>query len=427
MLSGWRFEFFYSPAFWAALACCVIAVRALKWGPRARTWLLLACSTALLLGIPRFGVLDLFLVWALTGFSFAVVRALQRLPGEPGPGSRRLLAALGIAGVLSFLALFKYRGLQQLLWLRSAGTSAGVDAIDPLVPGVFLVGVSYFSFKAIHVIVESYKRSIVDVDLLSYLTYMTFFPSFISGPINRYGHFAPQLTTGQPGSFRDDFSNGATRIIHGLFKKLVLVPIVFPFVITNPARPLGQQSIGGVLIGLYAFAAYTYFDFAGYSDLAIGAARLLGLQLPENFDKPFLQRNIRELWAHWHMSLTSWLVDYVYWPLVRKLRNLEFFRSRPVLLSAVGMNVVFLACGAWHGEAWNFILWGAYHGAGITVLTYYQRWKRRIPLPWLQRYFGSRTSRVLGAVAAGHFFVFGTALFALDLTRLHMLVRVLAR
>jgi alginate O-acetyltransferase complex protein AlgI len=302
-----------------------------------------------------------------------------------------------------------------------------VSTDDPLVPALFLVGVSYFSFKAIHVIVESYKRTLTELDPLTYLNYITFFPSFVSGPINRCPQFAPQLLAERPGALKGDLRVGAERIVHGLFKKLVLVPIVFPYIISNPGRPLSQQSFSGVALGLYAYAAYAYFDFSGYSDLAIGSARILGLELPENFNWPFLQRNIRDFWTNWHMSLTSWLVDYIYWPLVRKLRNADYFRSRPVLLSVVGMNATFLACGAWHGESWSFLLWGAYHGMGISVLTVYQRQKKRIRNRRIQQYFASRTSRVMGAVAASHYFVLGTLLFALDFSQLRTLAAALFR
>jgi len=182
-----------------------------------------------------------------------------------------------------------------------------------------------------------------------------------------------------------------------------------------------------VAVGLYAYAFYFYFDFAGYTDMAIGAARLMGIELPENFNRPFLQRNIRELWSGWHMSLTNWLVDYIYWPLVRKLRNREYFQARPMILSILAMNATFIACGAWHGEALHFIVWGVYHGMGISLLMVYQRRKRTIRVPAVQRYFRSRASRVAGTVATFHFFALGLALFVLDLDQLRELVGALLR
>jgi alginate O-acetyltransferase complex protein AlgI len=253
---------------------------------------------------------------------------------------------------------------------------------------------------------------------------MTFFPAFISGPINRYADFAPQMAR-DPGSPRADLIAGGERIVHGLFKKLVLAPIVYPYVLTQQARPLAQASLPHLALGLYACALYFFFDFSGYTDLAIGSARLIGFELPENFKRPFFQRNIRDLWSSWHMSLTNWLVDYVYWPVLRKLRHVQALRNRPVVLSVLGMNVTFLACGLWHGEAVNFLLWGAYHGLGISALSVYQVQKRRIRSAWLQRYFRSRTSHVVGSIVTFHFFAAGLALFVLDAGKLGTLLSAL--
>jgi alginate O-acetyltransferase complex protein AlgI len=184
-------------------------------------------------------------------------------------------------------------------------------------------------------------------------------------------------------------------------------------------------SPGAALLGLYAYAFYFYFDFSGYSDLAIGSAQLMGIQLPENFNHPFLKRNIRELWTNWHMSLTGWLVDHIYWPLVRKMRGVQYFRERPVLLSNAGMIITFLACGMWHGEAVNFLLWGAYHGLGISVLTIYQRQKRKVESSFLQQYFRSRLSSAVGTFFTFNFFAIGLTLFILDMKNLRMFFKTI--
>jgi alginate O-acetyltransferase complex protein AlgI len=233
------------------------------------------------------------------------------------------------------------------------------------------------------------------------------------------------VSAGLSSPWRKDLAQGGRRILDGLFKKVVLVTLVFPHVL--PAQPdsLAALTPGAALVGLWAYALYFYFDFSGYSDLAIGSARLMGLQLPENFNRPFVQKNIRELWTNWHMSLTSWLVDYVYWPLVRRLRELEFFRTRPVLLSAVGMNVTFIACGMWHGESLHFVVWGVYHGLGISAVTLYQRQKRKLRNPAVQRYFASPLSRWIGVLGTFNFFALGLALFVLDLRQLGILALAL--
>lgn len=418
MLGTWSFDYYYSLPFWAALVAVACLVRALGRTAGVRGWLLLATSSALLMAIPHFGWLELALVWLVSAVAFASAAALARGGAERTP-RRRAIAVSGAVAVLGVLAFFKYHFLQDLLvgpLLRSPGSTVGAYLV--------LVGASYFTFKAIHVIVETYRGAITAVDALTFFNYMTFFPAFISGPINRYPDFATQLAGPAP-ALGTDLRAGGERIVHGLFKKFVLVPIVFPYVLTNFSKPLAQASLLESLLGLYAYALYFFFDFAGYTDLAIGGARLIGIRLPENFDRPFFQKNIRDLWSAWHMTLTSWLVDYVYWPVVRTLRNYEFFRTRPVLLSIVGMNVTFIGCGIWHGEAPHFVLWGAYHGLGISALNLYQRRKKRIRNAAVQRYFNSRWSRWAGAFATFNFFAIGLALFVLDLDKVRTLLAAL--
>jgi alginate O-acetyltransferase complex protein AlgI len=415
----WRFDFYGSIQFWAALAAVAVLVRLLGANARVKGVVLLVSSTALLLAIPRFALVDLVAVWAIAACSFLAARALCA-PVE-NPNRRWLIAAAGIVAVLGALAFFKYRFLQNLFLPTTDRAARG--------PGdyLLLLGVSYFSFKAIHVVVETYKRSVPMVGALDYFNYMTFFPSFISGPISRYPHFVAQLGALDRGALRKDLALAAERILHGLSKTLVLAKLVLPYSLIAGGRPIASLGRGEIVLGLYASALYFYFDFAGYSDLAIGAARLLGMQLPENFDRPFLQRNLRDLWSHWHMSLTSWLVDYVYWPLVRLLRNVGLFRPRPVLLSTVAMTATFVVCGMWHGEASNFLVWGTCHGLGISAATIYQRQKRAIPSPVLQRYFRSRASSVVGAIGSFHFFAAVLALFLLDLRDVRTLISALLR
>jgi alginate O-acetyltransferase complex protein AlgI len=423
VLASWSFDFYYSLPFWAALVVAAVMVRAAGRTPAWRGWVLLAASNALLLAIPHFGPFELALVWLVAAAAFASARSLSRSGAERTP-RRRAVAVSGVGAVLAVLAFFKYHFLQDLLLGRFA------PAHDAAPGGVgrylVLIGASYFTFKAIHVVVEAYRGAIQEVAPLAFFNYMTFFPAFISGPINRYPEFASQLSGAAP-PLRADLRAGGERIVHGLFKKFVLVPIVFPYVLTNLGKPLAEASFLDAAVGLYAYALYFFFDFAGYTDLALGGARLIGIRLPENFDRPFFQKNIRDLWSSWHMSLTSWLVEYVYWPVVRALRNYDYFRTRPVLLSIVGMNVTFIGCGIWHGEAPHFVVWGAYHGLGISVLNLYQRNKKRIRHPAVQRWFASRWSRWAGAFATFNFFAAGLALFVLDLDKVGALLGAILR
>jgi alginate O-acetyltransferase complex protein AlgI len=413
----WSFDFYGTIQFWVAVAAVAVLVRSVGGSARVKGLVLLASSAALLLAIPRFGLVDLLAVFGIAGTAFAAIRILCRPGGDPA--RRAWIAGMGIAAVIAALAFFKYRFVQDLFVPRPAQPPAAPSDY------LFLLGVSYFSFKLIHLTVETYKRGVAQVRPLDYLNYIAFFPSFISGPISRYPHFAAQLGPVERGTLKRDLALGGERIVHGLFKKFALGSLVLPFSLMGGAGSGQPPTLQGMALGLYATALYFYFDFAGYSDLAIGTARLLGMELPENFDRPFLRRNIRELWSHWHMSLSNWLMDYVYWPLVRKLRNISWFRPRPVLLSTVAMTVTFIICGMWHGEAVTFIIWGAYHGLGISALTVFQRQQRSIRIPWIQSFLRSPASQVVGAIATFHFFAAGLALFTLDLQQLRVIARVL--
>jgi len=276
-----------------------------------------------------------------------------------------------------------------------------------------------------HFIAESYKQKIVGLNYFNFLNYIFFFPAFISGPINRYNHFSEQLDGKSGKGLKNDLSAGIERVIHGLFKKFVLCAIVYPYALINMTGSVAEFGFYKILLGLYAYTFYFYFDFSGYSDIAIGSARIMGIELPENFNNPFLKKNIQQLWASWHMSLTRWLTDYVYWPLSKQLRKADYFRKRPVLLSNISIIVTFIICGMWHGETSNFAVWGFYHGVGLAALNTYQKYKRKIKSNVLRRYFVSPYSQYVGIVCTFHFFVFGLVLFSLELDEIINLVMVI--
>jgi alginate O-acetyltransferase complex protein AlgI len=415
-LFTWNFNFYYSVLFWLSAIVIALVGRIFSRSTSGKQLFLGLASVLMLLAIPGFDLPALGLVIALSLLTYAIGARLLRSATGPPDLRRKLAAGAGIAAVLAFLAFFKYRLIQDL-FLPMPGTGG-----SPSTHLIRMIGVSYFSFRMIHFLVESYRRKIQNLNLLTYVDYIIFFPAFISGPINRYNHFASQVTSTASSKLSADFGAGSERIVHGLFKKLVLAQILYPHILSIQPDVLAGMGFFDAVLGLYAYAFYFYFDFAGYTDLAIGCARLIGIELPENFNNPFLKRNIRELWTNWHMSLTSWLVDYIYWPIVRKFRSLDYFRRHPVFLSNLGMIITFIACGMWHGETANFILWGGYHGFGIAVLTIYQREKRKVRSPFLQKYFQSRTSTVLGTILTFNFFALGLSLFVLDIGKLQGLV-----
>ena len=211
-------------------------------------------------------------------------------------------------------------------------------------------------------------------------------------------------------------------MINGLFKKFVLSTIVGSYALINKQTSAMELSGYEIVVGMYAYALYVYFDFAGYSDIALGSAKIMGIELPENFNAPFLKKNIQELWASWHMSLTRWLTDYVYWPLARFFRRNEGLSKRPILLSNISIIVTFIICGMWHGESLNFVVWGLYHGIGLSILNIYQKQKRKIRNKLARQYFLSRYSKWVGIVMTFNFFALGILIFSFDLATLKALL-----
>jgi D-alanyl-lipoteichoic acid acyltransferase DltB (MBOAT superfamily) len=412
---SWDFSFYSSLTFWICAVLIATGTRMLGCSGTLKTLFLGLTSGLMLLAMPGFNIANLGLIIAPTLVTYIIGLSLNRTTGNSAAIMRRLSAGAGISFVLAFLAFFKYPFAQGLLRAVPGGDSGHPADL------IRMIGVSYFSFRMIHFLIECYRRKIEDPDFLTYIDFIIFFPSFISGPINRYNHFATQLRVPAPHRIGADLRAGVERIVHGLFKKFVLAQILYPYILSSRPEALSHAGFLEAILGLYAYALYFYFDFAGYTDLALGCARLIGVELPENFNNPFLKRNIRELWANWHMSLTSWLVDYIYWPIVRKFRGLDFFRRHPIFLSNLGMIITFIVCGMWHGEAPHFVLWGAYHGIGIAVLTVYQREKRKTRSPVLQRYFRSKLSTVLGTIMTFNFFAVGLSLFVLDIGKLRIL------
>jgi alginate O-acetyltransferase complex protein AlgI len=399
-------EFFSGAPFWAYFVLVVIAVRLLPVRGVARDLALLFANVLMLLALPRFNGTALALYAGLVVSTYGIGRALI---GDSVKNIRyRLgLAVVGVVAVLFVLAIFKYRLLQSLLVRNSSVFGQGAANF------IFLIGISYSSFKAIHFIVEAYKRKIEGLRFLEFGNYLLFFPSFVSGPINRYNDFHQSSEVASKTSLRADALPGLERIVHGLFKKFVITVILFPHTIVQLKTPLAELAPWQILLGLYAYALYFYFDFSGYTDLAIGSARLLGFNLPENFNLPFLKKNIQQLWANWHMSLTGWLTDYVYWPLVRKMRSMDFLRQHPLVISNTAIIITFFLCGAWHGESVNFILWGLYHGIGIAIVNVYQKWKRQVRNALALKYFASRLSYAVGVFLTFNFFAMGL-LFLVD-------------
>jgi alginate O-acetyltransferase complex protein AlgI len=244
----------------------------------------------------------------------------------------------------------------------AATLATGTRAI---MPGAPPLAVSFFAFEFVHYLFEVWRGGEPIRSPLKFLLFAIFFPSLVAGPIKRYTQFLPSLEAATAARVNAaDFADGLRRIGLGFFKKVVIADNLTLYIeAMQPQFGASGLFDRWLLLGCIAFRIL--FDFSGYSDIAIGCARLLGIQLPENFNWPYAARNIQDFWQRWHISLSSWIRDYVYIPLGGN-------RHGPVRRVLNGL-VAFALCGLWHGPAWHFVIWGLWHGVGLAVCATYGR------------------------------------------------------
>ncbi|MBI4052740.1 MAG: MBOAT family protein [Candidatus Diapherotrites archaeon] len=273
-----------------------------------------------------------------------------------GAGSKRLFLALGVAGNLLVLGFFKYANFA----LDSANRLSaflGVPAAFPLLSIALPVGISFFTFLAISYDFDVFRGKLKPASFLDFLLYISFFPALLAGPITRATDFLPQLK--KPIGLRwPEIKLGLTLIAWGIVKKVVFADNIAPFVNAVFADPTGYSSVP-IMLATLAFGVQLYCDFSGYTDIAVGCARLLGLRLAKNFDKPYFAKSPSEFWRKWHISLSSWVRDYIYIPLGGSRKGK--IRTYANQLAAMALM------GLWHGAAWNFVLWGFFHGALLAM------------------------------------------------------------
>jgi alginate O-acetyltransferase complex protein AlgI len=220
------------------------------------------------------------------------------------------------------------------------------------------LGFSYIAFRLIHTLRDRQTGRLPLVNLREYVTYAVFFPALTAGPIDRLERFTPQLR--QPAPL--DLMPGGQRLLVGLFKKFVLADSL-GLVALNPINAGQIETTGWTWLVLYAFSLQILLDFSGYTDIAIGMALLMGIRLPENFNRPYRRPNLTQFWNHWHMTLTFWFRAYFFNPLARSLRSGQM--KLPVwIVILVTQVLTMLLIGLWHGITANFAFWGLWHGAG---------------------------------------------------------------
>jgi D-alanyl-lipoteichoic acid acyltransferase DltB (MBOAT superfamily) len=245
------------------------------------------------------------------------------------------------------------------------------------------LGFSFLAFRLLHVLRDYQAGKLPAYSLESFVAYAIFFPSYISGPIDRSQRWIGELQDNlaqSPGSKVErerratNTVAGLQRILIGAFKKFVLADSLALFALSpqNAAQTTGSLWMWVLLLG---YTLRIYFDFSGYTDIAIGLGRLIGFHLPENFDRPYLKRNLTAFWNSWHITLAQWLRAYVFNPLTRALRMKS--RKLPTwLIILIGQGCTMALIGLWHGITWNFLIWGLWHGLGLFVHNRWSEWSR---------------------------------------------------
>lgn len=281
---------------------------------------------------------------------------------------RKLVLIVGILCNLLLLGYFKYADF--LIDNVNALLSSHLRLLELTLP----LGISFFTFTQIAYLVDAYRHEAREYDIVNYILFVTFFPHLIAGPILHHKEMMPQFDRlrGKRPNYRN-MSRGCYIFCIGLFKKVVIADALAPVVSSG----FDQSDHLNLLQGWIASLSYTlqlYFDFSGYTDMAIGAALLFNIRLPENFHSPYKSLNIQEFWRRWHMTLSRFLRDYIYIPLGGNRKG----EARTCL----NLLLTFLLGGIWHGAGWTFVLWGMLHGAALVIHRLWKRWGFALPR-WL--------------------------------------------
>jgi alginate O-acetyltransferase complex protein AlgI len=341
---------FYEPLFLTVfLAFYALYLLATATSARKRT-LLIGSTLFYLWGEPVF----VLVLLASTVIDYALSFHLS----DPTPArTRRLALTTGIVGNIAVLVVYKYADfLAENLNLALAPFAAHRI---PLLHLALPIGVSFVVFEKITYLVDTYRGSSRPAaSLPDYCLFVLFFPKLLAGPILKYHEMKDQIAA-PPGIEWSDFWAGFLRFSRGIGRKLLIADPLGTFV--NRAFAVDPASLGAgqAWLALACFTLQIYFDFAGYTDMAIGLARMLRFRLRENFNAPYIAQSLTEFWRRWHISLTTWIRDYLYMPLGGNRRG----EAR----TYVNLWICFLASGLWHGANWNFVLWGAYNGLFLTL------------------------------------------------------------
>lgn len=303
----------------------------------------------------------LLLLMAAIIVFYGLGRAIASHEGK----ARKQFMVAGVVLGAGLLLYFKYLNFfvdQVREVLKLCGLSANWQSLNIIVP----IGISFFTFKLISYVVEVYKKNIeAERDFVRFATYISFFPTILSGPIDRPNDFLPQLREVRQARW-DEILEGMKRVLWGMFLKMCIADKVSPY--TDAVfNSYSHHSALTIVVAAVLYSFQIYADFCGYSEMAIGVSRIMGLRVTENFRRPYLATNMGEFWRRWHISLMTWLRDYIYFPL----------GGSRCSQTKTGRNTAatFLVSGLWHGANWTFILWGLYHGILVFGRRLWRSWR----------------------------------------------------
>ena len=281
---------------------------------------------------------------------------------------KRILLILSLSGNLGLLGFFKYADFA-ITQFNILGNYFDLAAHVPLLYLALPIGISFYTFHSVGYIIDVYRGNVTpSKSLMEYMIFVSFFPQLVAGPILRAGQFLPQLRENLEQSVgirlrqiiieNQNLKLGITMMALGFFKKMVISDNLTRMVDEIFLMPIGLESFT-IILGTIAFGIKIYCDFSGYSDIAIGAALIMGFKLPANFNKPYFATSPSDFWRRWHISLSSWLRDYLYIPLGgnRKLH----------IRTYLNLFITMFLGGLWHGASWNFVIWGMLHGSYLAL------------------------------------------------------------
>src|SRR5581483_5418820 len=344
-------------------------------------WLLIASYTFYGWWNPYY----LLLLFGTSAIDYAMVLLMER-----NRRTRKLWLVISLVSNFGFLAYFKYSGFLTEN-LNGLLASIGIKLPDPVAyPNAMLalvgvhedrffsrvilpIGISFHTFQSMSYTIDAYFGHIkTERNFVRFLTFVSFFPQLVAGPIERARNLLPQLQS-RPVITRTDLADGLSLFVFGFFKKVALADYLAKYVDKVYDAP-GRYQAPALVLATVAFAWQIYFDFSGYTDMARGVARAMGFRLMLNFNNPYTATGLGDFWARWHISLSTWFKDYVYFPLGGNRHG--------VLFTYRNMFLTMLISGIWHGAAWTFVIWGALHALGRIVTRELERtefYRHRVP------------------------------------------------